>query len=113
MTGEMCAIDQEGLDSNGDTWELHAAIAQAVGGELHPFDVYQGPYISVGGNVTVGNAPYTIPAQLPGIVRLWLVPDEHNEGFLRVYREDIDTLSWGFWYDDKNSAIEAAGELLC
>jgi hypothetical protein len=46
MTGEMHRIDQDtGIDSNGDGWPLHLAIAKHTGGELRPFDVYQGPYI--------------------------------------------------------------------
>ena len=29
MTGEVSSIDRNGLDSNGDQWETHAAVACA------------------------------------------------------------------------------------
>jgi hypothetical protein len=95
MTGEMGFIDQDGKDSNGDHWELHAKIAKAVGGELRPFDVYQGPYILVDG------------------ARLWVCADDnHPEIAFRVYREDTEESSEMFWYDDYERAIEYAKELL-
>ena len=45
MAGEMASITQDGIDSDGESWALHAAVAKAVSGELRPFDKYQGPYI--------------------------------------------------------------------
>ena len=86
MTGEMHYINPEtGEDSDGNIWESHLAIAKATGGTLKPFDQYQGPYIIVGGDLTVGNAPYAMPVQRLGIVRLWLTEDG-------VYREDTDQI---------------------
>jgi len=94
MTGEMHSIDQTGKDSNGDIWPLHLAIAKAIGGELQPFDVYQGPYISVGGDAKAGSPPYVAPVQGLGIVRLWVHSDDGVEA--RVYREDTDQQSEPF-----------------
>ncbi len=110
MTGEMSYINPEtGVDSNGECWPIHLAIANAIGGTLKPFDVYQGPYIVIGGDLTVGNSPYKVPLQRLGIIRLWICPD--NEGImLELYREDTEE-SIPFWnYED--DAVEAAIELL-
>ncbi len=30
---------------NPDEWPIHKAVAEALGGQLRPFDEYQGPYI--------------------------------------------------------------------
>jgi hypothetical protein len=46
MTGEMGWIKANGLDSNGDTWEVHAKVARALRCQLRPFDKYIGPYIA-------------------------------------------------------------------
>ena len=110
MTGEMSWINQDGEDSNGETWSTHAAVAKAVGGELKPFDAYQGPYIAVGGDVTVGESPYALAVQGLGIVRLWLCSDDGWLGY--VYREDNDAQSMRFAMDDESAAIEAALEVL-
>lgn len=109
MTGEMHAISQDGIDSNGEEWPIHAAIAKAVGGTLQPFDQYQGPYISIGADLRVGNAPYSMPVQHLGIKRLWLTVTE--DGIPTVYREDTDTQAECCW-DDTESAIAAAQSLL-
>jgi hypothetical protein len=111
MTGEMCSIDQSGLDSNGEEWPIHAAIAKALGGTLQPFDVYQGPYILIGEDVRTGNPPYAVAVQHMGVKRLWIVPVD-NGPFLQVYREDTETLSSEFWWDDTDGAIAAAHELM-
>ena len=106
MTGEMSYINPEtGVDSNGECWPIHLAIAKAIGGTLKPFDVYQGPYIAVGGDLTMGNSPYAIPLQNLGIVRLWICSDDYLE---MVYREDTEE-SIIFW--DEHSAILAAMDL--
>ena len=78
MTGEMVTVVRE-------EWPIHAAIAEAVGGELKPFDVYQGPYIVVGKDVRVGKPPYQLAPKGLGVVRLWV-------GFDYVYREDTDEI---------------------
>lgn len=38
-TGEMSHVDP-------DEWPIHKEVADALGGELRPFDQYQGPYIA-------------------------------------------------------------------
>ena len=93
MAGEMFKATRE-------EWPSHYAIADAVGGEVKPFDVYQGPYVVVGGDVRIGNAPYAMAPSHLGIVRLWIT----DEG---VYREDTDTLTPCFVYDDA-CIVEAA-----
>lgn len=111
MTGEMAYINPKtGEDSNGDIWEIHLAVAQAVNGELKPFDSYQGPYIVVGGDLTVGSSPYAIPVQHLGIVRLWIGYDE--DGMPSVYREDTDQSAQFLCEDDIDGAIDAAKFLL-
>lgn len=42
MTGEMSASEV-----TRDNWPIHFAIADALGGEVKPFDQYQGPYILI------------------------------------------------------------------
>jgi hypothetical protein len=107
MTGEMHHINPKtGKDSNGDIWPLHAKIAQELNGEIKPFDVYQGPYIVFGADLTVGMSPYAMPVHLPGIVRLWIYENEKGSF---VYREDTDE-SAIFW--NENDIVGAAMELL-
>ena len=113
MTGEMYSITKQGVDSNGDCWAMHAAVARAVGGRLEPFDVYQGPYIVVGPDVRVGSAPYQLAVQHLGVKRLWIVPeDDSNGAFVQVYREDTDTLSELIWWEDTGHAAKEARKLL-
>lgn len=75
MTGEMAWIKKDGTDSNGECWPIHASIARQLKGELHPFDVYQGPYIKV------------------GKYKLWIVPFDMCDGYVRVLSE---------WYSGGN-----------
>ena len=110
MTGEMYRINQNGEDNDGNVWGLHAAIAKAVGGQLQPFDQYQGPYIVVGKDLTAGQSPYSMPIQHLGIVRLWVCPQDDVSSF--VYREDTDQSSFAFLYNDTEMAIQAAKSLL-
>ena len=107
MTGEMFYIDPKtGKDSNEDTWHLHAKLAQELNGTIKPFDVYKGPYVVIGADVTVGMPPYAMPLSLPGIIRLWIYENEQGSF---VYREDTDE-SELFW--DENDIVSAAMELL-
>jgi hypothetical protein len=114
MTGEMPYIDPEtGIDSTGEEWPIHLAIAKAVGGRLRPFDQYQGPYIVVGEDVRVGTPPYQLAPQGLGVVRLWLDSDDGAVGY--VYREDTETKSEPFLLHDdftENNATWAAQQLL-
>jgi hypothetical protein len=110
MTGEMAWINQDGEDSSGEVWGIHAAVAKAVGGTLKPFDQYQGPYIVVGDDVTVGEPPYALAVQHLGVTRLWLCSDDGWLGY--VYREDTETQSMRFAMSDESAAIEAARQVL-
>ena len=115
MTGEMYHIDQDGKDDSGNEWTMHAAIAKALRDEgydatLQPFDQYQGPYILVGKDIRVGNAPYRLAVQNMGVIRLWIVA--HDDPVSQIQREDTDTLSESFWWNDTKSAIACAKELL-
>lgn len=94
MTGEMQAIKQDGNDSNGEYWPLHAAVAKAINGILKPFDVHQGPYI-------------LIPNKYHDS-KLWLIETEYKS---RWYREDTQEESLSFWPYEIDIAVEAA-ELL-
>jgi len=79
MTGEMSWIDQDGTDQDGDCWYIHAAIAKALGGELHHFDKYQGPYIRVGAD------------------KLWITPDDDSPEYAaRIYNESTGFASSSF-----------------
>ena len=110
MTGEMHSINQKGIDSNGDSWPTHAAIARAVKGNLKPFDVYQGPYIVVGQDQWVGKPPYHLPVLNVGVIRLWLSSIDSKTA--QIWREDTDTLSEPFFYDDTRTACKEARKLL-
>lgn len=72
-TGEMGSIDSAtGEDDSGNVWGAHAAVARALGGELRPFDQYQGPYIAL---------------QLEGgSAKLWGVTED-DSGFCKWYLE--------------------------
>jgi|TARA_R100001530_G_C4231517_1_gene132776 hypothetical protein len=93
MTGEMSWINQDGEDSNGDEWRTHAAVAKAVGGTLRPFDVYQGPYIS-----------------LPKGGRLWLGCLDGIEG--TFYIDGDDQPFGAFLMEDDIEAATQARELI-
>jgi hypothetical protein len=95
------------LEPDGTVWNFHAAVAQALGGTIKPFDVYQGPYIVFGEDITVGNIPYAMPLQGLGIIRLWIT---ENDDIPVVYREDTEE-SIPYWYCEE-LAVEAAKELL-
>jgi len=111
MTGEMIYIDQEtGEDQDGNVWIYHLAIAKALGGTLKPFDMYQGPYIVFGEDLTAGNSPYAMPIQGLGIIRLWITSDGSLTDMFSIYREDTDE-SIPFWPCEEH-AIESAKEIL-
>ena len=106
----MYSIGQDGIDSNGDHWPLHAAVARELGGEIKPFDVYQGPYVVIGGDVRVGDAPYAVAVQGLGVVRLWLSSDDGY--FCQWYNEATGRASEEFPYHDEGWAVEAARSLV-
>ena len=109
MTGEMERIDPiTGEEPDGTTWPIHAAIAKALGGEVMPFDKYQGPYVVVGADVRIGNPPYQYAPSHLGVVRLWVCDDGD---VCEIYREDTNTTA-SFFPEDIESAVEAARELM-
>lgn len=113
MTGEMGYIKQNGEDQDGEIWELHAKIAEAIGGELKPFDKYQGPYIAVGGDLRTAGGAYAMPVKHLGIVRLWVIADEkYPDNMARVYREDNKRVSNPFYWTDYGEACLEAKKLL-
>lgn len=103
MAGEMFYADPQ-------EWPLHAAIAEQLGGELEPFDVYQGPYVAFGPNLRAGDSPYSVPLSVPGAVRLWVTCEDGY--WCSIYREDTEESSGIFPYDDEESAVLAARMLL-
>jgi len=110
MTGEMYTITQDGVSDDNEQWPLHAAVSRAIGGTLKPFDYYQGPYILLGEDVRIGRKPYDYPVMHVGVVRLWIFQDKRGMG--RIYREDTDTTSDPFHWDDEETAINLAKEIL-
>lgn len=94
MTGEMSRDDV-----TRDAFPLHFAIADALGGTVHPFDVYQGPYVLAQGH------------------RLWLIGNGRY-GFTAVYSKTTGQQSDWFltrqrWTSEpRYCAIEAAREIL-
>lgn len=104
MTGEMLWIDPvTGEDSDGNVWFIHAMIAKLTGGQVTPFDMYQGPYVAIGGDLTAGLSPYAIPVKLPGIVRVWVQASLEDVDAIVLYREDTKMASFPFfvWYTKK------------
>src|SRR3990167_7080000 len=105
MTGEVSSIDRNGLDSNGDQWETHAAVARALRRRLRPFDKYIGPYIDTrGGKLFLGSCDCQPCGGSDGVGCLW--PD----GGVPAYREPI-TFSYGPAHD-VDEAINAARQCL-
>ena len=95
MTGEMTTVDRS-------EYPTHFAIAAALGGEVKPFDVYQGPYILVGSEILTGESPYQMAVGNP--TRLWITENS-------VYREDTDR-EVTCPIDIVDAAIDAARELM-
>lgn len=78
-------------------WPMHFAIARALGGKVHPFDKYQGPYISVPGG------------------KLWIAFDEDAPDWATVYNELNLKSSDPFWPHGSQAeadAIKAARSVL-
>ena len=85
MTGEMSREDV-----SREEFPLYFAIADAVGGTVEPFDVYQGPYIST----DKGD--------------LWMVPDDKwPEYEVRIYNQRTEARSFPFNIHQDDSALFA------
>lgn len=101
MTGEMHAIAPDGTDSNGDTWEIQAAVATALGCKLRPFDKYIGPYIDhPAGHIFIGEAE-----GCDFLLTACLWPD----GIAPAYRQP--QVSTTFW-NEAGQAIAAVMDML-
>ena len=86
-TGEMSKADV-----TREAYPIHFAIADAVGGTVEPFDVYQGPYISTDQG------------------KLFITVEEG--GMATVWNESTHNESNAFFYDDESGAIDAALSVL-
>ena len=96
-----------------EAYPLHFAVAKEFGGEVKPFDQYQGPYVVIGGDIRSGSGPYAVAVQGLGVVRLWLCSEDGV--WCYWYREDTDKKSDIFLSDHEESeswAIECAREIL-
>lgn len=105
MAGEMSAAEV-----TREAYPLHFAIADSFGGEVKPFDQYQGPYVVIGDDVRIGRTPYAVAPRGLGVVRLWLCSDDGAECY--IYNEANERRSELFWYDDEVGAVCAAQEVL-
>lgn len=99
MTGEMTA-----RDCTPDAYPLHFAIAEAVGGTVRPFDIYQGPYVLIGKDIRLGTEPYCYCPPHMGVVRLWI--DDDPDGCI-VYNEATGANSPPFWPYGPGAAADA------
>ncbi len=99
MTGEMFESDV-----TREAYPLHFAIADAVKGEVRPFDQYQGPYVLVGTDIRLGRQPYQYCPVGLGVVRLWIISEDGCGGY--IYNEATEKTSEPFPLD-----LEFSGEL--
>lgn len=77
MAGEMTKEDV-----TREEYPLHFAIADALGGTVEPFDVYQGPYIDLGPTATgYGGKGLTLGRQV-----LWIIAAD-NGSLVAVWNE--------------------------
>lgn len=99
-----------------ESYPLYFAIAKALKGTVEPFDQYQGHYVLIGKDIRLGREPYALAPRGLGIVRLWIVPDEHWPDYeARVYNEATDKLSEAFplyCKDAEELAVYAAREVM-
>ena len=96
MTGELAQSEV-----TRETYPMHYAIADALGGAVIAFDTYQGPYILIGEDIRGGEGVYaTAPTGL-GVTRLWI-----SDGPI-IYNEATEK-SMPFFDDAPETAIAAA-----
>jgi len=81
MAGEMTCVDSS-------AWPTHKAVADALGGQLRPFDQYQGPYVEYEGR------------------RLFI---HHPE---KMWRALILGEGWVYGFDDAEYATEQVEDAL-
>jgi hypothetical protein len=87
-------MSQADLDHSGrEEYPLHYAVADALGGKVRPFDVYQGPYISI-----------------PGEGRIFI---NTEDGMIcQWFNEHTNRVSPEFSFEDENGAVDAAIAIL-
>lgn len=81
-TGEMSDVDP-------DEWPIHKKVADALGGELRPFDQYQGPYIAWEGRQIFIGPPENMWSALV-LGEGWVHGIDDSEEALRQVREALD-----------------------
>lgn len=78
MAGEMSQSEVT-RDAYPDLFRLMDALKRrGIRSEPKAFDQYQGPYLAVRNDIRVGNAPYQVLTNMPGVLRVWL----HEHGFI-------------------------------
>lgn len=90
MTGEM-----HQSEVTREAYPIHFAVADTVGGTVHAFDVYQGPYILV-------------PFRQSHMHRVWVIGEYGDHAVCRLYDEVNDKQSPRFWHSD----LERAADLI-
>ena len=96
MTGEMSKADV-----TKEAYPLHFAIARALKGTVHPFDMYQGPYVRTSYGQLWISEPET--------------PENWPDGYVMVWNERTHKASTPFWPWSKTAtrrACRAAREVV-
>lgn len=93
MTGEMSREDV-----TPEEFPLHFAIAKAMRGKVHPFDVYQGPYVAA------RKGKFWISAHLESCDH----GHEHDTGLVEVFNEATNKTAVSF--PEPESVVAAARE---
>ena len=91
MTGEMSRDDV-----TREAFPAHFAVADALGGTVEPFDVYQGPYVAVP------------PKGRACARRIWICAEDSGSAGARLYDDLSDKQSPGFIWCGADSAALAA-----
>ena len=65
----------------------------------------------VGGDIRLGSGPYAVAPRGLGVCRLWICSDDDG-AFVQVYNEKNDAVSGWFHWEDCESAVEAARDVL-
>ena len=106
MTGEM-----HPSEVTREAYPLHFAVADALGGTVHPFDQYQGPYVSIGPDIRTRVRSWALhhPRGL-GIVRLWF--QYFGQKGVTIYNEANDRVSEPFSEWTCECAVAAARSVL-
>lgn len=93
MASKRATGEQSESDITRDEYPLWFVIADALGGEVEPFDVYQGPYV-----------------QVPGEGRLFVITPDGLSA--QVWNEKTNEISDEFLAESENEAVDAAISVL-